>query len=379
MTAPIRVLELRSVRGTGGGPEKTILQGAVLADPHRFAVTVCYLRDRRDTVFAIDKKARTLGIDYVEIEERHSFDWRIWPALQRLVRERAIDIVHAHDYKTDLLAFLLSRSLGIVPLATVHNWSGVSRRERLYYWFDKRLLARFPGLVAVSKKVRDQLVRAGAAAARIRVIRNGIDPTAYRRDPGRVKSARTALGFTAADLVIGSVGRIEMEKRYDLLLDACARLRQRRPGLRLIIAGAGTQRSALARQAEQLGVPCKLPGHCDDVLSLYHALDLFVQSSDDEGTSNALLEAMALEVPIVATAVGGTGELIEDGVHGLLIPPGEASMLADAMERALADREASGRRSAAARQRVERELSFDARTHAVEAFYEELMSRRAAQ
>src|SRR5947207_917056 len=101
MSRPVRVLELRSVRGTGGGPEKTILMGAARADRARFAVTVCYIRDARDGVFSIDGRAAPLGVDYVEVHERHSLDPRIWPELRRLVRERRIDIVHAHEYKTD--------------------------------------------------------------------------------------------------------------------------------------------------------------------------------------------------------------------------------------------------------------------------------------
>src|SRR6188472_4414588 len=101
MSNPIRVLELRSVRGTGGGPEKTILLGAARSDRSRYAVTVCYIRDLRDDVFHIDGRATELGVDYVEVRERHSFDWRIWPELRRLVRERRIDIVHSHDYKTN--------------------------------------------------------------------------------------------------------------------------------------------------------------------------------------------------------------------------------------------------------------------------------------
>src|SRR6185369_5453685 len=76
---PIRVLELRSVRGTGGGPEKTILAGAARSDPARFAVTVCYIRDQRDGIFALDKTAADLGVDYVEVRERHSLDRAVWP------------------------------------------------------------------------------------------------------------------------------------------------------------------------------------------------------------------------------------------------------------------------------------------------------------
>ncbi len=126
----ISVLELRSVRGTGGGPEKTILLGAALADRTRFAITVCYLRDERDRVFQVDRRPETEGLDYVEIAERHSLDRSVWPRLCGLVRERHIGIVHAHDYKTDLLAWLLSRRANVRALATVHGWTGHSTRER---------------------------------------------------------------------------------------------------------------------------------------------------------------------------------------------------------------------------------------------------------
>ena len=97
MTTPIRVLELRSVRGTGGGPEKTILFGAARSDPARVSVTVCYIRDTRDDIFAIGERARALGLDYVEVLERGSFDPRIWRPLRRLVAERNIDIVRSYN------------------------------------------------------------------------------------------------------------------------------------------------------------------------------------------------------------------------------------------------------------------------------------------
>ena len=126
VSRPIRVLELRSVQGTGGGPEKTILHGAALSDARKYAVTVCYIRDQRDTVFGIEKRAAELGVDYVEVRERHSFDFSIWAVLRRLVTDRGIDIVHSHDYKTDLYAWLLGRRTGVVPLATSHGYTGNS-------------------------------------------------------------------------------------------------------------------------------------------------------------------------------------------------------------------------------------------------------------
>jgi glycosyltransferase involved in cell wall biosynthesis len=376
--APIRVLELRSVRGTGGGPEKTILLGAARADRSRFAVTVCYIRDLRDQVFEIDRRAQASTVDYVEIAERHSFDPASWGALRRLIRERQIDIVHAHDYKTDLLAYLVAKTDHVIPLATAHAWTGHSRREQLvYYPVDKRLLARFPRVVAVSGEIRQTLVAAGADERRIDVVLNGIDPEAFRRDAGRRAGARQEHDLPADAVVIGAVGRLEPQKRFDVLIDVFAALAPTRPGLRLLIAGAGSLRAALEQQIARLrlGAVCRLVGQAD-VIAFHHALDVFVQSSAYEGTPNVVLEAMALETPIVATAAGGTGELIEDGVHGLLVPTNDPDELRRAIERTLDDRAGAGVRVANARQRVETALSFDARTKAVERIYEELMRNR---
>jgi glycosyltransferase involved in cell wall biosynthesis len=376
MTQPIRILELRSVRGTGGGPEKTILHGALGADRSAFEVTVCYLRDGRDAVFSVDTRAVSLGIDYLEVRERHSFDPAIFRELRRIVRERRIDIVHAHDYKTNLLAYLLGRIDRVRSLTTVHGWTGHTPRERwLYYPLDKRLLARFPRVIAVSSEIRDVLVRYGAKSARVSVLLNGIDHRGVRRDRGRVDHHRSRLGIKAGEFVIGAVGRLEPQKRFDLLIDAVARVRANRPEVRLLIVGEGSDRPVLqdAMRRHQLVEPyCRLLGHRADIIDLHHAFDLFVQSSDYEGTPNAVLEAMALETPIIATDVGGTRELLREQVDGLLVRPSDAAALADAIECVLADRAAAARRVSSARRRVERELSFDARMRALEAIYREL-------
>lgn len=373
MTRVIRVLELRSVRGTGGGPEKTILLGAARSDPARFAVTVCYIRDLRDHIFDLHARATALGVDYHEIQERHSFDPSIWPALRRLVRERRIDIVHAHEYKTDALALLLARAERVVPLATVHGWTGHAGRERwLYYPVDRRLLAWFPRIVAVSREIRTTLVRAGVDPARIRTVLNGIDHRAVRRDRAQQPAVRAELGLAPGETVIGAVGRLEPQKRLDLLLEAFAMLRQRRAGLRLCIAGDGSERHALERRAERLGLSrtaCRFLGHRPDIVRLHHAFDLFVQASSYEGTSNAVLEAMALETPVVATGVGGTGELLRHEIDGLIVPARDVRALAAAIDSTLDHRDVTRRRVAFARLRIEHELSFDTRMRAIEQMY----------
>lgn len=379
MSRPIRILELRSVRGTGGGPEKTILLGSARTDPRRFAITVCYLRDRRDPVFGIDARAAGLPVDYVELLEAHSFDTSILPRLRQLVRERSIDIVHAHDYKTDVLAWLLSKLEDVAALSTVHGWTGHSWRERwIYYPLDKRVLARFPRLIAVSSDVRNELVTHGAGSDRVSTVLNGIDHEAFRREPGREPAVRRAVGVNDDDFVIGAVGRLEPQKRFDVLIDAFAAVSARHPRAKLLIAGDGSLATALQGQIARLGLAgaCRLLGHRDDIADLHHAFDLLVQSSAYEGTPNVVLEAMALETAIVATDAGGTAEIVRDGIDGLIVPVGSVERLAARIETVIADAAAARDRVASARRRVETDLSFATRMRTVESVYVEMFQGR---
>lgn len=376
----VNVLELRSVRGTGGGPEKTILRGATMADPARSKVTVCYLRDERDNCFGVTDRPEREGVDYVEIRERHSFDPSVWPKLRRLIVEREIDIVHAHDYKTNLLTLLLGRAAGVKPLSTVHGWTGHSLRERkLYYPADKKLLGQFPRLIAVSSEIGRELIRHGARPEAVTTVLNGIDHHQFVRQPSREHELRAAYGLTPRDVVLGAVGRLEPQKRFDILLDAFARLHRRRPDTKLIVVGDGSIKAALEarRAALRLESSVVLLGHVADVVPIHHTFDLFVQSSEYEGTPNAVLEAMAMESPIVATAAGGTAELVEHGVHGRIVPVHDGDRLHDAIEEALCQPDQTRTMVQRARQRVEGDLSFEARVRRVENIYQEVAGHAA--
>jgi glycosyltransferase involved in cell wall biosynthesis len=177
--------------------------------------------------------------------------------------------------------------------------------------------------------------------------------------------------------VIGAVGRLEKQKRFDVLMEAVARLRARAPHLRLLIAGAGGLDQELRDLHARLGLgqACTLLGHRTDIIDLHHAFDIFVQASDREGSPNVVLEAMALETPIITTNAGGTGDLITDHADGLIIPHGDVDAMQRAILEVLDNPAAAQARAEHARGRVENEFSFDRRMDRVEAIYEELVQR----
>jgi len=294
-----------------------------------------------------------------------------------VVRERGIDLVHAHDYKANVLALALGRCDGIIPLTTEHGWNGTTRRESLvYYPADKFLTRFFPRVIAVSEDIRQELVRCGTPPGRVVTVVNGIDHLACRRRPGRREAVRAALGLGPDSIVIGGVGRLAPEKRFDLLVEALAALVPEQPHLNLLIAGEGPSKSDIEALARRLGVEGRvhLLGQRADVTDLHHAFDLFVQSSSYEGTPNVVLEAMAMETPLVATNAGGTAQLVRAGVDGLIVPMNRGDAIVGAVRACLADGASAAARAASARARVERDLSFDSRVRTVEGIYEELAS-----
>ncbi len=301
------------------------------------------------------------------------------PAIRRIVADRQITIVDAHDYKAAFFAARFARLEAILPVATLHGWSGHSARERLlYYPAEKWIVRSFPLVIAVSQEIADTARRWGANPERVKVLLNGVDPLEFRRRAGAAARARRLLAADPNEVLIGAVGRLEPEKRFDLLLETMAVLLRGRPELRLILVGEGSLGGKLQNHARRLGIGdrCRWLAHRRDLVDLYPAMDVLAQSSDHEGTPTVLVEAMAMEVPIVATAVGGTGELLEHGIHGLLVPRRNPAALAAAIEQTLSDRDATSRRVAAARKRVESELSLEARTRKLEQLYGKLAQER---
>jgi glycosyltransferase involved in cell wall biosynthesis len=355
-------------------------------------------------MYDFDRRAAELGIDYVGVTQRSILARGVFAAIREIAAGREVQIVDAQDYKAALFASLLCRrgtacppleygllqekaslwrraSSGtqVLPVATLHGWSGQHWRERLVYYPAERLLVRrFPLAIAVSGPIRDTLVRWGGRPERIQVLPNGIDPAAFRRQADVRRRIRVSLGIADADIVLGAVGRIEHEKRFDVLLETMALVLPHRRELRLVIVGEGSLKARLHDQARRLGIADRfhLLGHRHDVADLYQAFDVFAQSSDREGSPTVVVEAMATEVPVVATDVGGTRELMRHGIHGLLVPRRDPSALADAVEETLRSPDATARRVAAARARVVNELSFDARTRRLEQMYLDVMEKR---
>lgn len=275
-------------------------------------------------------------------------------ALARVLRHERPHVVHAHNPAAGAAASLARRLAGRPEIAIVTTYHGVGP-ERVRR--ATRILTHSSDLVVgVSPQATRALRAVGLPASRSVTVFNAVDVTPMR-SPDTV---RREFGAERADLVV-SVGRYVEQKNQAVLLDALAMLSQSRPRLRALLVGKGPLEADLNARIVELGISdvVTLTGPRADAIDIAGSCDVFVLSSTWEGLPLALLEAMTLGRPVVATAVDGVTDVVRDGQNGLLVPPGDAGALAAALGRVLADAELRARLGANARALVER-LSSEA-------------------
>ncbi len=376
--SPVRVAMIRCVSGAGGGADKIILRTAAIANPEHLKISILVIHGSRDIEFDYPQRAERTRADFFSVPQRWPFDPRVSHALEKIVDAGDFDILHSHDYKADYYASRLGARLGIPIVATAHGWTGSTFRERrIYYPANKRLLKRFDAVICVSSDIRNELISHGASKESLHVILNGLDPASYQRSEAIRDTVRKELSLSPESVVIASVGRVERQKRFDLLIDAFAKLARNRPELQLLIVGTGSLLGDHQRQVEKLGLTgrCHLLGHRSDMKRLYQAFDIYAQSSDYEGTPTVLLEAMAMKLPIVATDAGGTTELIEPDADALVVPIGQPQLLAEALETTIDDPVMTRERVANASAKLADKLSMERRTSRLHSVYSDLLCR----
>jgi len=378
--APL-VLHTRVVSGTGGGPEKTILNSPRFLIPFGYDVLCVYMHPPGDPGFEeICEKARLSDAPLAAVEDRGPFDLRILKRLLTICRRKQVALWHAHDYKSNALGLVLRRFQPMKLVTTVHGWVKFTRRTPLYYWIDRRCLRHYDHVICVSEDLYQRCLAAKVPSERCSVIQNAIDTTQYARSAS-IAEAKRRLGLKPERLLLGTVGRLSDEKNFEGLIFATHRLIGEGLDVELILVGQGDQYTQLETLIAGLGRQdrIRLLGYRADTIDLYQAMDVFVLSSLREGLPNVLLEAMAMEVPVVATRVAGVPGLVEHEANGLLIEPGDQEQLADSLKKMLADATLRRRFGAEGRRTVEKDYSFEARMAKVRAIYDRLLGRQSPE
>ena len=269
-------------------------------------------------------------------------------------------VLLCHSYKANMLGRIAARRAGIPVVAVSRGWTGESFRVRMYERLDRLHLRFMDHVVAVSGAQGEKVRRAGVRAERLTVIPNAIDPDRFVDVDPRYRARIEKFFRTPKTRIIGAAGRLSPEKGFEVLISAAARVLDVHPDTGFVLFGHGPCKESLQQQISLLGLGASvvLGGFRNDLDRFIPQLDLFVQSSYTEGLPNVILEACAASVPIVATDVGGTAEVIEDGVSGLLVPAGDSETLATRILEAMECEERLREFGFQGRQRVLEKFSF---------------------
>ncbi|MBI1903239.1 MAG: glycosyltransferase family 4 protein [Planctomycetes bacterium] len=374
------VLHTRVVTKTGGGPEKTILNSPRFLGGRGYRVLCAFMHPPEDPGFdVLRRRAAQLEAPIVSIPDRGFWDLGVVRKMLKVCRSEGVTIWHAHDYKSNALGLLLRRLWPMRLVTTVHGWVGHTRRTRLYYAIDRWCLRRYERVICVSEELHKTCLDFGVAADKCLLVENAIDTAQCVRWRSRAE-AKQELGLSAQRPLIGACGRLSEEKGFDRLIVAVDKLLSEGSDVQLVILGEGDDRTRLQDLVDRLDRRDRimLPGHFADVSPWYEAMDVFALSSLREGLPNVLLEALAWEVPCVATDVGGVSSVIQDGQNGLLLPAGDVPSLAAGLRRLLSDQELQRRLAAEGRETIQRRYSFAHRMERIGRIYDSLVEPKVA-
>ena len=359
----------------GGGAERVAMEIATRLDQSRFESVFCASRYwdglENERVQEAERRMQGAGVRYFGLGRRTSTDIYRWLGLRRLLRRERVDVIHAHMFGSNAWGTVIGR-LARVPVivAHEHTWSFEGRPLRRLV--DREVIGRgSTAFIAVSRDDQRKMIEIeGVNPKKILHVPNGIAAP----PPPSGADVRLELGIPAGARVIGTVSVLRPQKALDVFVRASARLLRERSDLYVLLAGDGPLRGELTELVRSLGVQDRLLmlGYRSDASDVVAALEVAISSSAYEGSPLAVMEYMESARPIVATRVGGVPDLIEDGVNGLLVDPGDEAALAAAIGRMLADPEAARRMGEAARERRRREFTVDLMVRRFEALYERL-------
>ncbi len=296
--------------------------------------------------------------------------------LRKMMVEERIALLHTHDFYAGALGVTAARSIGTKVIAAQRHLKLSDRR--VHDW-GARYIHRMAHRVLVNADaIRDHILKMGVAGCeKIVVIHNGLDaPADVRALRERQREALLdELGLNPETRFIGSVAGLKSVKGHRYLLEAAAKIMKSDARIQLILAGEGELRDEILEQAKRSGVGARtlLLGHRQDSARLVAAFDVAVLASLHEGLPNAVMEAMAVGTPVIATAVGGVPELIRNGETGFLVPPADARALAEAIDFALSHAEQSDLIAMRGRRFVIERFGMERMVAAVESLYDEII------
>jgi len=356
------VLHTEASPGLGGQEVRTLNEARWTAERGWRVLLACQPDGR------LLERAREAGVEAVPVRMRGPLDPRGLAALVRLIRRERVSLVHTHSSIDAWLGGMAARLCRVPVVRTRHVSIAIRRGPNpVYRWLADRVITS-------GEAIRRVVVAAGVEPARVIAIPAGVNLEAF---PFGRRAPETARELGLGSPVIGSVAMFRGSKGHPQLLEAFARVREKRPCASLLLVGDGIRRAWVEQLAREAGLSDSVvfTGFRPDVPALLGTMDCFVLASTrTEGVPQALLQAFATGVPVVASRIGGIPEVVTDGETGLLVESESVPALAAAIERVLDDPDAAARRARAARALVEARFSHESAVERLLQLYRELLA-----
>ena len=376
---PLRVLVVVDDLRVSGA-QRQIAEEARALDRARVALSIVSLAVAPGPSLA--PQIEVAGVPIAVLPGKGIVDPRRLRQLVRLMRRVQPDIVHTQLSYANILGLLAARLAGRPAVASLQNvTTNQGRLDGPKRTLERLALRLAERTIVVAEGAREETQRSfRLPPERIAVLPNAVDlarldlPVEFDRD-----EVRRELGGRPSSRLICVIARLTPDKGHDLLLQAAAALASRHPGIRYLFVGTGVEEGRLRRLAGDLGLAevVAFLGVRDDVPRIVAASDLFVLPSLNEGLSLAMLEAMAIGTPVVATRVGGAADVIEPGRTGWIVPPGQPTSLADAIDEALRAPGRAAEYARRARNRVRSEFAVERHVELLEAIYRDVLPHLA--
>ncbi len=349
-----KILHIRSSHFIGG-PERQILGLLKNCGQYEHIVASFTVNGGDNKLLSV---AGESGLRVWEIVIRNSFDPGCLGQIIRFCKREGIKIICTHDYRANVIVALCALFSPVVQIVFFRGWTGENRKVKGYELLDRIVLRFVDKVVALSARKMAEMKRFGINEQKVVIIHNSIDVSEVGKREFADIRHQYAVGKNKT--IIGTVGRLSVEKGHRFLLEAAHKLCRKYDDVLFLIVGDGQEKQQLEEMATRLGLEENVifTGWQDDPLSFIHSMDIFILPSLTEGLPNVLLEAAALSKPIVTTDVGGCGDIVTHEKTGLLIKAADSDQMHKALQTLLEKqqwREELGRQ---AYKKVKNEFSF---------------------
>jgi len=345
-----------------GGAQRVLLDLTLALERQGIHSFVCSINNG-----LVADELRRNKIEVFITPKKQSGDVKFLWNLYKIIRENHIQVIHSHFLISHIYGWLVAKLARIPHIMTIHGNVFVLKHGSSIFPFMARKANQ---VITVSEHLKKMLL-AFSLVSNIQVIYNGIDTTAVQSQLIDKGENKKRIGLHPSNFVIGSVGTLREVKGYNFLIEATEKVYRIFPKTKLVLVGDGPLRSHLEIKAKKLGIQNSVffLGYRKDVPRFLSAFDVYICSSLMEGVSIALLEAMAASKPVVATNVGGNPEVVKENITGILVPPENSQVLAEAVVSLLNDEDKRSKMGNAGFQRVKEVFSLNKTVRAYEKIY----------